>query len=97
MSDGIDNNCDGKQAYAVGDIGSAGGIVVYVNPSDAQSGLEAASADVNINGQNRFQWGCYGVVVSNNSNGITDNYTDGSASDAVAETLGKGAVNTQAI
>jgi hypothetical protein len=56
-----------EHPYEIGDTGPAGGKVFYLDDSKLH-GLEAAPADVDINGAetggNRFAWGCYGTAIT---------------------------------
>jgi hypothetical protein len=56
-----------EQPYEIGDTGPAGGIVFYLDESQLH-GLEAAPADVDLNGAvaggASFEWGCYGTALT---------------------------------
>jgi hypothetical protein len=77
----MDNNCNGR-TYEIGDTGTAIGIVLYMNAS-GQHSLGIASQDIDINGDDELQWGCY-EEITNNSNDIDVNsYFNGEAAKEV--------------
>ena len=80
-----DDSTDGT--YKVGDKGPSGGLIVYVNPNAEADGwtyLEAAPADVVVNGTSAFMIGYY--FPSN---------TSSPASFATDKEIGKGKSNTE--
>jgi hypothetical protein len=72
-------------AYKVGDVGPAGGYIIYVNPNYTKGSwkyLEVTEEDLIVNGVSKFAYGGSGTIIGGNATSIT---------------IGAGDANTKAI